>query len=147
MNILLSSNLPDRFPSPHRRAAPRPSSHPPPALRRPSATVLSESPAEPRCINHSVHGHYGQNQRYPLSFIPTRLRNIFCAPDGNTAFIRQVIPMYTCSTCDGVERLSVYSSSLLDNSSEHEIPRRNENIRIVLSRTHIYIRCLRTGVL
>jgi len=130
MNILLSSNLPDRT---LRRPA-APSSHPPPTLRRPSTPVLSESPVEPCCINHSVHGHYGQNQRYPLSFIPTRLRNIFCAPDGNTAFIWQVIPCIHVVRTTGwkEERLSVYSLSLLDNSSDHEIPKRNENIRIAL---------------
>lgn len=99
MNILLSNNLPNRSLLLPSHLFIHPTDLPPPCC--------ANLRLEPRCINHSVHGHYGQNQRYPLSFIPTRLRNIFYAPDGNTAFIRQVIPMHTYNTDDGAISLLV----------------------------------------
>lgn len=125
MNILLSNNLPDRPPLPcNPSSSPRhPTTYLPPcrsSIDLPPLCCANLQP-NPCCINHSVHGHYRQNQRYPLSFIPTRLGNIFRAPDGNTAFIRRVIPMYMyIRTIYGW--LSVYLSSLLD-SSDCEIPK------------------------
>jgi len=107
MNILLFNNLP----------APLSNSSVSYPVYRPSASPL-RSPTEPCCINHSVHGHYGQNQRYPLSFISTRLGNIFCAPDGNMAFTRRAIPAHTRATWTA--GLSVCTSSLLDSESQRE---------------------------
>jgi len=130
MNILLSNNLPATL----QLLGILHPAHRPPHPRR--------SPTEPRCINHSVHGHYGQNQRYPLSFIPTRLGNIFRAPDGNMTSTRRVIPAHTRATW--TTGLSVCSSSLLDPESQRE---RTENKTKIYASTPFRARiCMLRGL-
>jgi len=138
MNILLSSNLPDRT---LRRPA-APSSYPPPTLRRPS-TPRAERISGRAALHKSLRPRPLRTKPTLSPFLHSdETSKYFLRPGWEyfyMAFIWQVIPcIHVRTTGWKEERLSVYSLSLLDNSSDHEIPKQNENIRII-ALTHVYV--------